>query len=73
MTWELWDETSGNQLGDFDSRTEAIGVAAGLIAASHDPKGLILVTLDAEDEVIGSIGGVELANEAHRLVRAVHA
>jgi ABC-type sugar transport system substrate-binding protein len=73
MTWELWDEDSGNRLGDFDNRTEAVEVAADFIAATSDPKGFVLLTLDNDDQVVGAIAGVELANEADRLKRAVYA
>ena len=72
MTWELWDEDSGNLLGDFDDRTAAVGVAADFIAANHHAKALVLLTLD-HDQVVGSIAGVELANEAGRLSSAVFA
>ncbi|MFZ5855085.1 MAG: hypothetical protein ACOYXS_11445 [Chloroflexota bacterium] len=73
MNWELWDEGSGNLLGDFDVRAEAIAAAADLIAANRDARGFTLLTLDEDDHVVGSISGVELANEATRGGRPVPA
>ncbi len=73
MTWELWDDDSGNLLGDFDDRSEALAAAAVLMAANRDPRRIVLLTLDASAQVVGSIAGVELANEAGRLGRAVPA
>jgi len=73
MKWELWDEDSANLLGDFDDRTEAIRVAAELIAANRDPSGFVLLALDQQGQVVGSIAGVELATEATRIRRAAFA
>ncbi len=73
MNWELWDEGSGSLLGDFDIRAEAMAAAADLIAANGDAKGFTLLTLDEDDQVVGSISGVELATEATRGGRAVPA
>jgi predicted GNAT superfamily acetyltransferase len=73
MKWELWDEDSANLLGDCDDRTEAIRVAAELIAANRDPGGFVLLALDQQGQVVGSIAGVELATEATRIRRAAFA
>ena len=66
MTWELWDEDSGNLLGDFDDRAEAMNVAAELIAAMRGTSRFTLLTLDHSAQVVGSIAGVELVAESAR-------
>jgi hypothetical protein len=64
MTYEIWDQTSGNCVGDFYDEGDALDVAGDIIAKDARPDGYALVSLDDEGNIVRSLTGSALERAA---------
>ena len=69
MSWQLWDQESGNVLGDFDQEAEALRVALGLMEASQRSPDFVLLELDRTGRTTRSMSGTDLKRHAEEVVR----
>ncbi len=65
-TYEVWDTGSGNRIGEFAGKSEAIGLICDMLAESgHDGvKSLSLLRIGEDDKPVLVADGAEIAARA---------